>query len=94
VHRALLFSERAQSTTLTRAFSGRLARGLSNRWTRELAPRLAELPPFPLQSWFVSQLRRAALARDEPELISLWSSQSAPTLRHRTAAALFDSLVH
>jgi nitronate monooxygenase len=92
-HRALLFSRRAESTTLTRAFTGRLARGLTNRWTRELAPRAAELPPFPLTSWFVSQLRTAALARDEPELISLWSSQSAPNLRHRSAAALFDSLV-
>ncbi|MDQ3369446.1 MAG: nitronate monooxygenase [Myxococcota bacterium] len=92
-HRELLFSERAQHTTLTRAFTGRLARGLTNRWTRELAPRIAELPPYPIQGWFVAQLRAAALAAGSTDVLSLWSGQSAPNLRHRTAAALFASLV-
>lgn len=92
LHKQLLFSERAHATTLTRVFTGRLARGLINRMTRELAPRLAELPPFPIQSWFVSQLRTAALAADNPELVSLWSGQIAPALHHRSAAALFAAL--
>ena len=89
-HKALLFSERAEATTLTRTFTGRLARGLANRWTRELATRIAELPPFPIQSWFVGRLRGAA----DPELMSLWSGQIAPNLRHHTASSLFDALVH
>lgn len=93
LHRQLLFSERAHATTLTRVFTGRLARGLVNRMTRELGPRLAELPPFPIQSWFVAQLRDAALAAENPELMSLWSGQIAPALRHRRAADLFASLV-
>lgn len=92
LHKQLLFSERAHATTLTRVFTGRLARGLVNRMTRELGPRLAELPPFPVQSWFISRLRTAALAVENPELISLWAGQVAPLLRHRTAAALFAEL--
>lgn len=92
-HRELLFSERTHATTLTRAFTGRLARGLANRWTRELAARIAELPPYPIQGWFVSQLRAAAIAAGATDLMSLWSSQIAPNLRHHTASALFDSLV-
>jgi nitronate monooxygenase len=92
LHKRLLFSERAHATTLTRVFTGRLARGLVNRMTRELGPRLAELPPFPIQSWFVSQLRAAALAAENPELLALWAGQIAPALEHRTAAALFTSL--
>jgi nitronate monooxygenase len=93
LHRQLLFSERAHATTLTRVFTGRLARGLVNRMTRELGPRLAELPPFPIQSWFVSQLRAAAVAAENPELMSLWSGQIAPALHHRSAAELFASLI-
>lgn len=92
-HKELLFSGRALSTTLTRAFSGRLARGLSNRWTREFAGRAAELPPFPVQSWFMARLRSAALAAGDTELMSLWAGQSAPGLRHRSASSLFSSLI-
>jgi nitronate monooxygenase len=88
-HRELLFSERSQATTLTRAFTGRLARGLTNRWTREVTALL----PFPAQLWFLAQLRPAALAANATDLLSLWSGQIAPNLRHRNAAALFAALV-
>jgi nitronate monooxygenase len=41
----------------------------------------------------VSRLRPAALAAGETDLMSLWSGQIAPNLRHRTAAALMGALV-
>ena len=93
-HREILFGDRAQETLLTRAFSGRLARGVCNRWTDEMAPRLAELPPFPIQSWFVSKLRPAAIKAGRTDLVSLWSGQAAPNLRHRTASSLMDALIN
>jgi nitronate monooxygenase len=58
-HRAALFGESTQHTTLTRAFSGRLARGLRNRWTEHWSTHLDRIAVFPLQSWFASQLRNA-----------------------------------
>jgi nitronate monooxygenase len=91
-HRELLFSERSQHTTLTRAFTGRLARGLRNRWTEDMASRIGELPPFPTAGWFVSKLRAAAIAAERTDLISLWGGQIAPNLRHRSAVALMQSL--
>ena len=92
VHRARLFSAVAQSTTLTRAFSGRLARGLRNRWTDTMSAR-SDMPPFPVQSWFTGQMRTAALAQGRDDLVSLWSGQIAPNLRHRSAADLMRALV-
>jgi nitronate monooxygenase len=92
-HRALLFSDRASNTVLTRAFSGRLARGLANRWTEELASHASELPPFPITSWFSSALRPAAVAAGRTDLVSLWGGQIAPNLRHRTASGLMASLL-
>lgn len=91
-HRAVLFSERAQHTVLTRAFSGRLARGVRNRWSDEMALRGQELAPFPIQNWFLSKLRPAVVAAGRTDLISLWSGQAAPNLRHRAAAALMAEL--
>ncbi|MBX3472296.1 MAG: nitronate monooxygenase [Planctomycetes bacterium] len=91
-HRALLFSDRAERTALTRAFSGRLARGLRNRFVEEVGPRAGELAPYPVTSWFVSQLRPAAVAARRTDLVSLWGGQIAPNLKHRTAKALMESL--
>jgi nitronate monooxygenase len=91
VHRATLFGEHAH-TTLTRAFSGRLARGLRNGWTDTWKTPAAELAPFPLQGWFVAQLRSAAMAAGRTDLVSLWSGQIAPNLRHRRASDLLQAL--
>jgi nitronate monooxygenase len=91
-HRAALFSARADATALTRAFSGRLARGLRNRWVEEMSERTRDLAPFPVQGWFVSRMRAAAVAAQRTDLVSLWSGQIAPILRHRTATSLMNEL--
>jgi len=92
-HRDALLSPAARRTALTRAFTGRLARGIVNRWVEELTPRAHELPPFPIQSWIASHLKAAANARHRDDVISLWSGQIAPNLTHRRAAGLMASLV-
>jgi nitronate monooxygenase len=93
LHRDALFGSGAERTVLTRAFSGRLARGIENRWTREMQTRLAELPPFPMQSWLASLLKAPALAASRVDVVSLWSGQIAPNLKHRNAERLMDSLL-
>lgn len=93
LHRDALFSPSARRTVLTRAFTGRLARGIGNRWTDEMSAVAAQLPPFPITGWFVSKLRPAALAAGRTDLLSLWSGQVAPMLRHRDVASLMHSLL-
>jgi nitronate monooxygenase len=93
-HRDVLFGEEAFATTLTRAFTGRLARGVRNRWTDEMGARTAELPPFPIQSWFAGRMRAPARVARRTDVVALWSGQIAPNLRHRTAAALWDELLN
>ncbi len=92
MHRDLLFSAHAEHTTLTRAFSGRLARGLRNRWTENWQTSDAIPAPYPLQGWFAAQMRSAAIANDQHDLISLWSGQIAPNLKHRRVATLMQEL--
>lgn len=91
LHRQQLFSDAARHTALTRVFSGRLARGIGNRLVRDGG----ELPvlPYPAQNWFMGQLKSAAIEAGNPELMSLWSGQSAPLLRQHRARELFESLV-
>ena len=93
LHRRALFSEAAKTTTLTRAFSGRLARGIHNRFVDDWAERDDEILPYPVQGWFTGSFRKAAVAQSQPELMSLWAGQAAPLLRHRRVTELFASLV-
>jgi len=92
-HRALLFGEEAKTTVLTRAFTGRLARGIPNRWTRDMERRASEIAPFPVQSFYVSHLRQATVAAGRTDLASSWAGQIAPNLRHRTATRLIQTLL-
>lgn len=91
-HKELLLSDRAERTQLTRAFTGRLARGLVNRWVEEVGPR-QDLAPFPVQSWYASKLKAAAARAGRTDLVSLWGGQVAPVLKHRTAPALMQTLL-
>jgi nitronate monooxygenase len=92
-HRECLFGAEATRTTLTRSFTGRLARGIRNRWTDEMGQDPARLPPFPVQGWFVGQLRAAAIAAGRVDLVSLWSGQIAPNLKHHRTADLMAELI-
>ena len=93
LHRHMLFSEAARRTTLTRAFTGRLARSIHNDFLEALQGLEARLPPYPVQAWLTAQLKAAALAADRADVISLWSGQGAPLLKHRRATDLLRSLI-
>lgn len=92
-YREALLDSRAVDTVLTRAFSGRLARGLRNTLAEALEDRTDSLLPYPLQSQLVGALRAEAIRRGRVDLISLWSGQSRPLLRHRRAKELLEDLV-
>jgi nitronate monooxygenase len=82
---------RPEATTVTRAFSGRRARGLSNRFARELAGR-DDLPPYPVLHALTVPLRRAAAEQGQAELLSLWAGQAVGLVREMPAAELVACL--
>jgi nitronate monooxygenase len=93
LHRDMLFSPDARRTSLTRAFTGRLARSIHNEFIDAMRGHEAAFAQYPVQAWLTAQLRAAALAAGRADLISLWSGQGAPLLKHRRARELFASLV-
>jgi nitronate monooxygenase len=93
LHRDKLFSAEARRTSLTRAFTGRLARSIHNDFIDAVRGKEAAIAPYPVHAWLTAQLRAAALAAGRADIISLWSGQGAPLLKHRRARELFESLV-
>jgi nitronate monooxygenase len=92
-HKHKLFSNDARYTTLTKIFSGRLARGIRSILTDEIKIGDAVLAPYPMQGKFIGHLRSEALKKDKADYISFWSGQSAALLSHRDATELFNALV-
>jgi nitronate monooxygenase len=93
MHRQMLFSPEAKYTTLSRAFTGRLGRGITSRIAKELNKKEDQFLPFPLQSTFMSSLRKAALEQQKWDMVLFWGGQIAPVLKHRKAKQLMDSLI-
>lgn len=81
----------AHETVLTRAMSGRLARGLPNRATRTIEAS-GTIAAFPAQNWLTGQFRSAAARAGRADLLSLWSGQAAGLARCDDAVELFAEL--
>ena len=91
-HRDAIRATAADETVLTRAMSGRLARGARNRAVRAIEAS-GTIAPFPMQNWLTGRFRAAAGEQNLGELQSLWMGQSAPLARYATASEAFAELV-
>ena len=85
-HKAALRAGSDESTVITRAFSGRPARGLANRFAEEMQAHEAELPAFPVQAALTRDIRQAAARQDRPEYLAMWAGQAAPLATTQPAA--------
>lgn len=90
-YRAALQAASDADSTLTHAFSGRFARGLANRVTRELEG--LRLPDFPQPNAASRALRQGAAKAGRADLLHLWAGQALPLNRTPgTAAQLVEAL--
>ncbi|MBW1598313.1 nitronate monooxygenase [Streptomyces sp. JJ38] len=86
LHKAALTSALYTRTELTRAFSGRPARGLVNRFLREHGPYAPAA--YPQVHHLTAPLRRAAAAAGDPQGMALWAGQGHRLARELPAARL------
>ena len=76
------------ATRLTRAFSGRYARGLENRFVREMRSVQEEVPAYPVQNRLTQAMRASANAAGNPDLMSLWAGQAVKLAQPGAAGEL------
>src|SRR5262249_46787230 len=90
VHKDLLVKATEDDTRITEKFSGKPARGLANRFMKEMekAPQLA----FPAQNSVTGRLRQASAKAGRPHLLALWAGQASPLSRALPAAGLIARL--
>jgi len=84
LHRRLLNEPDAETTVSANVFTGRFARGLETRLTRELGPANGNVPPFPHGGDALAELRKA----DPASFANMWAGQAARLGRPEGAEAL------
>jgi len=90
VHRAALQNPRFTETVVTRAFSGRYARGLRNRFIDEHE---AEAPlGYPEVHWLTSPLRAASVRAGDPQAVNIWAGTGFRRAKTGTAAEIIGGL--
>jgi len=88
LHRQALQSEGARHTAVTNLFTGRPARGIMNRYMRELGPLREDAPRFPLATTTAAALRAAAEKRGSSDFSPLWAGQNTRGCAPIDAAAM------
>jgi nitronate monooxygenase len=84
-----ILSAQEDRTRITRAFSGRPARGIVNRFMTEAESAAPDaILPFPLQNAITRPLRSAAAQQGRAEFLSLWAGQGVRLARRGAASAL------
>jgi nitronate monooxygenase len=90
LHKQALTDPVFPRTELTRAFSGRQARGLVNRFMREHGPYAPAA--YPEIHHLTSPLRRAAAKAGDPQGMALWAGQGHRMAREMPAGQLVEVL--
>ena len=89
-YRHYLMHKQDRPTTLTKAFSGRLARGIENTFTRSMQDQVTL--PFPIQNSLTGPLRQWASTQQDAEYQSLWAGIAFAQIRSMPASTLLEQL--
>jgi len=93
-YKQAITNARENQTRVTRAFSGKPARGIVNRFMtaveKDGSPNA--ILPFPLQNQLTRPLRTRAAQQGQAELLSLWAGQGLRLARRQPAAKLIAQL--
>ncbi len=92
-YRRAILAARTDTTVITRAFSGRPARGLLNTFIAKLEGHEKIILPFPLQNALTRPMRNAAAQLGESGYLSLFVGQGVTRARALPAAELIQRLV-
>ena len=95
MHKQAILTARDHETRITRAFSGRPARGIVNHFMVTVEPDDGSpqaILPYPLQNSLTRPLRTAAAKQGRSEYLSLWAGQGVRLARRQSVADLIDQL--
>ncbi|MBL4670489.1 MAG: nitronate monooxygenase [Flavobacteriales bacterium] len=95
IHKSKLLSNEPIKTDLTKVYTGRLARAISNNLSKDFEKKNNErIAPYPIQSAFLKPLRKISIEQNKLDYVAFWSGQPSSILKYKSANQLFNSLVY
>ena len=92
-YRRALLNSSGDDTVITRAYSGRAARGIRNTFIDRIAERDELILPFPFQNSLTRPMRTAAAKAGDAGYLSLWAGTGVSQIRTLPAADLISTLL-
>lgn len=93
IHRDIILSERSNNTTLSRAYTGRLARFIENDFLKIALDNHFQSLPYPAQNHLLKSLKMASLEKNRADITPLYAGQGAPLLKHNNVKDLMKYLI-
>jgi nitronate monooxygenase len=93
VHKEAILHSTEDQIVLTKAFSGKWARGINNKYIEDMQKHENSLPAFPIQNTLTQSIRKASASQNNPDYMSLWSGQSPRLAKTQTAAELMKNMM-
>lgn len=87
-YKRALLAAKNDNTCLTRAFSGKLARGINNTFIEAMQACSDSILTYPIQNALTSGMRKVAAAKGADAFMSLWAGQSLHLSQGLPAAQL------
>jgi len=92
LYKKLLLSLSHDNTTLTRAFSGKLARGIKNKFITRMESYKNNILDYPIQNALTNTMRKEAIKQNNTDFMSMWAGQSAYLCKELFAEKLIEQL--
>ena len=93
LHKESILGAAEEDVQITRAFSGKSARGINNKFMTTMKIHENDLPAYPYQNSLTKEIRREAAKQQNKDYMSLWSGQSPRLSRDITVHELMDEIV-
>lgn len=93
-HKNKVINSTEDQPVVTKAFSGKPARGIENQFIKTMWQHEDILPEYPIQNSLTKGIRKAAAEQNKPEYMSLWSGQGTRSNRNLPAGKIIDCIVN
>ncbi|TAK78512.1 MAG: nitronate monooxygenase [Gammaproteobacteria bacterium] len=92
-YKEAILKSNEESTVVTTVFSGKLARGIQNKFIEEMEKYEEDILEYPFQHYLTQPIRKESARQDQLEWMSLWAGQGTRLSKELPADELIKKII-